>query len=196
MTNGKSNTWALLIGLLVVGLIAIAMQSFWFTNIRHLLFGQVVVDPNDPNFDPKNFRFEYYSTSTIKRQYLTETFFKMFPPGTHQKIVDHILLDQADAVAGSVATGLGNTYAIRYQWPNPRGYFGLNSLAGGHVIIFKYNKMGRSIALHFNGARLYGDESQSDRLSYTPEIRDSVDNIMRPLRKKFLGNEDGFLREE
>ena len=179
---------------LIIGLVNyLVIDSYWYTDIRPVFFGKVITDPDDPKFDPMHFRFEYYSRGTGNRQDLPSVFLKMFPPGADKEHVDSILLEQADAIGWKLQPEFNIPNSFRYQWPDPNGYFGLNGLGGGHIVIVEYGNKGGSIRLDVNGARLYGAETESDRRSFTPQIRAELEQNLRPLRKKYLGDENGFL---
>ncbi len=180
--------------ILIIGSIGkVFVDLYWYIDIRPIFFGKIVADPNDPKFDPMQFRFEYYNVSTGDRQHLVEAFFKMFPPGTDKKHVESILLDQAGSAVWKLKPEFDISNSYRYQWPNPQRYFGLNGLANGYIIFVQYGQDDRIIRLEFNGARLYGAETETNRKSYTADIRTQMENSLRPLRKKYLGDENGFI---
>lgn len=167
------------------------LQGHWHTRIMPIVFGHPVVDPDSPDFDRSKFRFEYYSSSAETRQLLIPALLKMFPPGTDKDVIDKVLVTRGESVSGSLDQQFGMPGAIRYDWPDPEGWFGLNGLSG-HVVIVTYNIQNKSAGLRLNGARLYGVEASSTKRALTSEAREALEAILRPLRKKYIGNEDGF----
>lgn len=176
----------------IVAVLAVLAGGFftyacWYTDIRPIFFGHVITDPDDPKFDPTQFRFEYYWQG--KERELPAALLKMFPPGTDMAYVDKVLLTETKysyltirkeedqrSPDGSVTYGYVIDYNVKWD------------LAGGERVRFTFDKNNKSIWLYFGGL-LYSD---SHRPPIKPPISD--EDGLRPIRKKYLGVEDGYLK--
>lgn len=188
-------TGTMVIGVIVIGSISFLwVRSHWYSDIRPIFAGKVVTNPDDPKFDPMKFRFEYYGGKYGNDWDLPAALLRMFPPGTDKSYIDKILVEQADSEAG-VDKSSTNRYG--YRWPS------FSSL-GGHAILMDFDAHDKSITFLLGGNRLY--ESSSYRESFSPEAQEYIvrmdkqypktelEDKMRPVRKKYLGIEDGFIK--
>jgi hypothetical protein len=79
-----------------------------------------VIDPNDTNFDPMEFRFEDYPSESKHKDDLTpfmihEAYRVMFPVGTPKHRVDKILVEQAGATSKKSYKKEMNEHSIYYR---------------------------------------------------------------------------------
>jgi hypothetical protein len=88
-----------------------------------------VIDPADPHFDPKQFRFSDYS-QVHDRDLFERTLLKMFPKGTSQSYVEKILVSRGGAECSKQQMPRTDTTGAQYfncHWP-PNGI-------GGWVVV-------------------------------------------------------------
>jgi hypothetical protein len=124
-----------------------------------------ITDPDDPNFDPEDFRFENYDQMRSypkgegwRKDPLTRALVKMFPPGTDRAYVDKILVEQAGALANknprAVHLRQGDV-GYSYLWP-PR-------TVGGWVVSFIYRN-DKSVSMKMGTNLVYGyDQNKGEK---------------------------------
>src|SRR5262245_22998176 len=144
MSAPKKEPLKLAFSIIAVALISLAALFFFWPH-------SVIKNPDDPRFDPKEFRFSNYSQ---KYEYLLfdKVMLKMFPPGTDKSYVQQILVRQGGADCSKQQMPPNSDPGEEYyncHWP-PRGI-------GGWVVVVVYNKEHKSMALVMNPKKpLYG----------------------------------------
>jgi hypothetical protein len=149
----------------------------------------VITDPDDPAFNPEEFRFEHYSEDKGNQWDLPAALLKIFPPGTPHSYIDKILVDQA-----GMKTALGRS-GDRYDYMRT-----LTGLGGWLVHVF-YDGNDRSRVFYLGGNRLYGEWKEIDKNnadnstpgSNTKRAYELLEQTMRPIRKKYLGDPEGLI---
>jgi len=168
-------------------------HKHWHNDIRPFFVGPIVSNPDDPNFDPMKFRFQHYRAKRGNEWELPAALLKMFPPGTDKRYIDEILVGQAGTESQAVKSRPGR---YGYHWPS-------FASIGGHAILIDFDENGKSETIFLGSNRLY--ESRSYQLSRSEAMRayedervktnaeDDLERRMRPIRKKYLKNEHGFI---
>ena len=183
-----------IVGVLVLGFSYLVIQSYWYTDIRPIFFGKVITDPDDPKFDPMQFRFEYYKDRYGNEWDLPKALIKMFPPGTDKAYIDKILVEQAGARNYEAPE---KKRKFVYRWPS-------NASLGGEIFFIYYDENNRSASFFSSVVRYY---ERNDYRDLSQEAIDAkhehvfgkqddnyVESHMRPIRKQYLGVENGLVK--
>lgn len=136
----------IIVGAFMLGILALGLS---YLNWRYLPF--VVTNPDDPRFDPKEFRFANYSRFRNNEGDVRGALAKAFPPGTDKSFVDKILIRKADAwVAENQKTQYHDPahHDYSYVW-SPSGM-------GGWVVRFIFDETNKSVMMKTGKRTIYG----------------------------------------
>lgn len=111
----------------------------------------VVTDPDDPQFDPKEFRLQNYSRSRGNNAQLPKALVKIFPPGTDKTYVEEILVKQGNA-------RVGVNQITEYHNPGDSDYTYIWSPSGlsGKLVRFVFDENNKATMMTMGKTPIYG----------------------------------------
>lgn len=169
------------------------VHSHWYTDIRPIFLRTVITDPDDPRFDPMQFRFEYYKSRYANEWDLPRALIKMFPPGTDKSYINKMLVERAGA---GVSRSIENEATYAYRWPH-------NASMAGESFLVWIDAQEKSRSFFSAGVHYYEDRTFSNKFMIKHNKKAAqnptdgfkyVEGHMRPIRKKYLSAEDGVLQ--
>lgn len=181
--------------IVIGGLSFFWVRSHWYTDIRPVFAGKVVTDPDDPKFDPMQFRFEYYNSRSGNEWDLPKALIKMFPPGTNKTYIDKVLIEVAGARSFK---DMGDSITHTYRWPS-------TASLGGEIFLVCFNEKSESRTFFSSSVRFYEDKNYTfirgkSMIAHHKKLDKAgsdahkyLESHMRPIRKKYLDIEDGIL---
>jgi hypothetical protein len=129
--------------------VAVVLLGFVLNGVhmRYLL----VTNPDDPRFDPRQFRFSNYSKPRGNEPEFKKAITKMFPPGTDKAYVDKILVDRAGA-------RVDKNQNSRFHNPTDQDYTYVWSPSGlgGWLVNFIFDEHNKSRMMRMGITPIYG----------------------------------------
>lgn len=130
-------------------LIAVAVLGviLWGVYMRYF----IVTNPDEPGFDPKQFRFSNYTRARGNEHDVRKALAKMFPLGTDKVYVDDILMKRAGA-------WIGNNENTEYHQRGDEDYTYVWSPSGmgGWTVRFIYDEDKKTKMMKMGKRSIYG----------------------------------------
>jgi hypothetical protein len=169
-----------------------------------------VIHPDDPKFDPKEFRFgNYFNNTRDGEMEFLGALLKTFPPGTSKEFIEDIIVNKNRADRGTptkedIAERLqGYLWEASYRLPTSKD----NSHPARPttiqvVMLIGYDENDRSTYMRVGQTRLYGQKTSIEQAEEKPDWRDTPEmlkarqareNEAKAVRQKYLGSPDAYL---